>query len=206
MRVLLAALFAIAAAIGVIAILDASVLPGAKPWWFKLAVAAAVPLVLILVTRLFNGRSALAALRRQSLEDFLADLDARGDLLRQSFEATRAFGVEEYADGGPHYFIELVSGQVLCLHGPYLHDHEPIADDPEVQRRRTFPCRRFIVLRRKSQGDVVQLLCEGPVLEPEVMAPPFSRAMWRSGVPRDGQVISDEGYESLKRRLTSNAV
>lgn len=91
-------------------------------------------------------------------------------------------------------------GRVLFLSGQYLYDYEPISDDPELNQPRSFPCTEFTVRKHKTEGYVVDVLCGGSALEPEVMAPPFGEEFLQpNGVPEDGQVISNATYDDLKR-------
>ncbi|MGA0525210.1 hypothetical protein ACO2WH_25480, partial [Escherichia coli] len=78
--------------------------------------------LLLVAVYVFNRPS----LRRKPLAERLAELDAKGLLVRQRFQATRAFAVEAFEDEGPQYYIELSDGRVLYLNGQYLYDSEPI--------------------------------------------------------------------------------
>lgn len=99
--------------------------------------------------------------------------------------------MREFEDEGLHYFLELADGRVLFMSGQYLYDFEPISDDPEMNQPRSFPCSEFTVRRHTKEGYVVDMVCGGTVLEPEVSAPPFEKSDWRGNrVPEDGQVIS----------------
>jgi hypothetical protein len=202
MRVLLAAIFVFAAMLGAVALMERYLPKGPVPWWAKALPATALLVALFLSMFIFNKAGFRPFLRRKSLPERIAELEAKGQLLRQSFEATQAFGVSEFEDEGPHYYIELADGQVLYLNGQYLYDYEPIEDDPELNQPRSFPCTQFEVLRHKIAGYAIHINCGGRVLEPQVMAPPFSRAVVRSGIPEDGEVLQEE-YEGLKQRYTS---
>jgi hypothetical protein len=143
---------------------------------------------------------------RMTGEELVRRLEARGLLLSSDFEARRAFGVEEYADEGSRYFLELVDGQVLHLCGQYLGDYEPISDEPELNRPRRFPCTAFTVRRHKTEGEVVDLVCRGTVIEPEFIAPPLTKRRQRSiGALKDGQVLSDRPYDGLKEEFRGTA-
>ena len=57
--------------------------------------------------------------------------------------------------------------------------------------------------RHKKEGYVVEILCGGTVLEPEVMAASFGKKVWqRNRVPEDGRVITDTTYDQLKWQLS----
>ena len=143
---------------------------------------------------------------RKTPEQLLRRLEARGLLLSSDFEARRAFGVEESADEESRYFLELVDGRVLHLCGQYLCDYETISDDPEMNQPRRFPCTAFTVSRHKTEGDVVDVVCRGTVIEPEFIAPPLTKRGRRSiGALRDGQVLSDRPYDVLKEEIRGTA-
>jgi hypothetical protein len=135
--------------------------------------------------------------------EYIADLESQGQLLRETYHATRAFVVEEFEDEGSHYFIELADGRILYLSGQYLYDFEPISDDPELNQPRRFPCTEFEVLRHKDRGYVIDIHCAGQVLEPELIAPGFTQADWQRGVPEDGDIIDGKAYDALKRERTA---
>ncbi|WP_051327573.1 hypothetical protein [Desulfatibacillum aliphaticivorans] len=138
-----------------------------------------------------------------SVEDYIRDLKEQGLLLIQDYSATRAFEVEEWEDEGVHYYLELTDGGVLFLTGQYLYDYEPTLDDSEINQPRYFPCTEFSVLRHGTEGYVVDIVCRGDVLEPEIVAPPFDFKDFDNDlVPEDGQIISDVSYDELKRQRT----
>lgn len=196
MRILFAAIFVWGSWFGIIGMLDSSCRDQRWPWWTRpLQVLATLGSVLV-AAYVFNR----LGLRRKPLTEHLAELDAKGRLVRQRFQAARAFAVEAFEDEGLHFYIELADGRVLYLNGQYLYDYEPITDDPEFNQARSFPCTEFEVLRHKDAGYVLQIDCAGTVLEPEIMAPPFGRADFRRGMPEDGEIIVDESYERIKRQ------
>lgn len=132
--------------------------------------------------------------------DTIQTLEERGLLESTDYRATRAFQVEEWEDEGVHYFIELEDDSVLYLNGQYLYEYEPIEDDPELNQSRSFPCTEFTVQRHKVEGYVLDLLCRGEVIEPEITAPSFSREDYRWGiVPEDGEILRERGYDEIKR-------
>lgn len=138
---------------------------------------------------------------RKTEEEQVAELEGMGLLQTATFRVRRAFGIEEFEDEGLHYFLELEDGRVLFLSGQYLYDYEPIDDDPELNRTRTFPCTDFIVRRHHHGRYVVDIACQGAALEPEVVAPPFGKKDWRDGrVPEDGAILADVTYDELKRQ------
>jgi hypothetical protein len=127
------------------------------------------------------------------------EMQKQGLLIRENYEATRAFEVGEFEDEGCQYFIELKNGSVLYLCGQYLYEYEPL-DRPERKQSRKFPCTEFTVLRDKRHGWIVDIVCGGTVMEPECEAPPSLTADFGSDeAPGDGDIISDRSYDELKR-------
>ncbi len=203
-RVIAAGIFVFAAAFGLAAAIGALGGFDSFPrWGLGPVVMVATFALLALALWLFNPRGSDPFGRRTS-EEHLRALEQQGLLESTEFRAVRAFGVEEFDDEGLHYFLELIDGRVLVLSGQYLYDGEPIADDPEMNRPRAFPCTAFTLRRHKTEGSVVDIRCGGPVLEPEVMAPAFRmKKDWREvGIPEDGDVIVDTTYDDLKRQWT----
>ena len=136
-------------------------------------------------------------------EKYVRELERNGLVVTADFQAKRAFGVEEFEDEGLHDFLELADGSVLFLSGPYLYDYEPEARATGPAAARRFPCSEFTVRRHRDDGFVVDLLCRGQVLEPELVTAPFGEADFRRGaVPEDGQVFRDRSYEAIKAELT----
>ena len=135
------------------------------------------------------------------VNEFADELQARGLLVYSSYRADRAFRVEALGEDGPHYFLELENNDgVLHLNGVYLYDYEP-----GPQGVRHFPCTEFTVRTHAMEGYVVDLLCGGLVIEPEVEAPPFTEADFAEGrVPADGEILSRVNYdEVLAQRLAA---
>ena len=138
----------------------------------------------------------------KSEEEQIRELEQKGLLVPTDFDAVRAFQVEEFEDEGLHYFIELEGGSVLYLTGQYLYDYEAIEDEEEFHQPKSFPCTRFTVRRHRDEGFVVDILCRGDLLEPESVGPAFQREDYRRGrVSEDGDVITGESFDELKRRI-----
>ena len=170
----------------------------APAWAVGSGIALFMLTLAVLSLWLFNPRGS-DPFGRKTAEEHRRELEQLGLLESTTFRATRAFGVEEFEDEGLHYFLELADGRVLFLSGQYLYDYEPMADNPEMNQARSFPCTEFTVQRHKKEGYVAGILRGGTVLEPEVMAPPFGKKAWRpNGVPEDGQVITGATYDHLK--------
>jgi hypothetical protein len=203
MRVLLAALFVMAGLCAAVVLLS-SLLPERAPAWVIAAVLA--PLFFLLcgvALMLFN-------LPGQRLpgdgERVLRQWEEKGLILSTSYRARRAFQVEEFEDEGSHYFVELDDGSVLYLNGQYLYDYEydPEAPehDPEGEQPRRFPCTEFTVRRHRTEGFVIDLQCGGEILEPELVAPPYTDADAAAGrLHTDGEIITDRTYDALKSEL-----
>jgi hypothetical protein len=137
--------------------------------------------------------------RQAMVNDFADELQAQNLLQSTSFRADRAFRVDESADEGPHYLLELEDGGgILHLSGTYLYDYEPLDGHP-----RHFPCTQFTVRRHAQLGYVVDLICDGLIIEPEVEAPPYSKMDFKSlRVPRDGDILRDMDFDRLLRERT----
>lgn len=137
--------------------------------------------------------------RQALVNDFAAELEAQDLLLSASFHADRAFRVDQLEKEGPHYFLELEDGRVLHLCGAYLYEYEPIDGAP-----RHFPCTQFTVRRHADIGYVVDIICGGLVIEPEVEAPPFAaREFAERRVPEDGAILHNITFDQLLRARTS---
>lgn len=198
MRAILASLFSFTAMLIVVGVISENYPDGHWPWWVMPAPILTLLASLFLSMFLFNKRGLRPNLSGKSLQEQIANLDREGLLSRESFRAVRAFALEEFEDEGSHYYIELEDGRVLYLNGQYLYDFEPISDDPDVNQPRKFPCTEFQVLRHKQEGFVIDIECHGEVLEPELIAPHYTKADWKRGVPADGDIILGRSYEEIK--------
>jgi hypothetical protein len=128
------------------------------------------------------------------VNDYADELEARNLLISKSYRADRAFRVAEFQEGGPHYFLELEDGGILHLCGLYLYDYEP---GPSSLRH--FPCTQFTVRRHAEDGYVVDLICEGIVIEPEAEAPAFSVQDFEANrVPEDGAILHGLSFDQLR--------
>ena len=203
MRVVLAALFAFGSMLATVGVISENYPKGQWPWWASLAAPAAMFAAIFVAMFLFNRIGFRPDLSGKSLAEKIADLEIKGLVSKQHFQAVRAFAVEEFEDEGLHYFIELHGGGVLFLSGQYLYEFEPTSDDPELNQTRQFPCTEFEVLRHRDAGYVLDIRRAGTVIEPEIVAPAFTEADWKRGIPEDGAVIRDKSYELLKRERTA---
>jgi hypothetical protein len=158
--------------------------------------AYACVLILVLAVMLNYPRMP----RRTVVNDFIDELEARNLLVSANFRVDRAFRVDEFDKEGPHYFLELEGGSILHLSGNYLYDYEPIQGYP-----RRFPCTRFAVRRHAEMGYVVDLVCGGVVIEPEVEAPSFSAQHFaQRRVPEDGAILRDISFDQLLLERTTS--
>jgi len=196
-RVVLAGLFIFAGMAGGVVVLSIF-LPHAPVWllsivmmflFFGLTVAALI---------LFNSPGGWRR-KRQDPEVLVKELQAQNLLAIEKFKAKRAFQVEEFEDEGSHYFVELEDGSVLFLSGQYLYEYETLKKRKEVLHPRRFPNTEFVIRRHSAKGYVVDILCNGSVIEPEVVAPAFDTDDFGTNrIPEDGQVIANRTFEQLK--------
>lgn len=198
MRVILAGLFTFISTAAVAGAIGAIYPDDQWPAWATPMIIATLFGTMFGSLFLFNPKGLRPNITGKTLEEQIADLEAEGLIQRDSFTARRAFQVEESEDEGSHYYIELDDGRVLFLSGQYLYDFEEIADDPELNQPRSFPCTAFDVVRHRTEGFVINLDCKGAVLEPEILAPPFGKKDFKEDrVPEDGEVV-DTPYDILK--------
>jgi hypothetical protein len=159
-------------------------------WAMVVFVGLYLPMVFALAYFLFN-----LGVRRPwspTAADIARRLDEQGLLVAEQFRAVRALEVDEFEDEGLSYFLELESGGVLFLSGQYLHDYD-------ARTSRAFPSTEFTVRRHKEKGHVVDIVCGGTVLKPELVATPFHDVDFKDGkVPEDGEIIRDRTYDELK--------
>ena len=136
--------------------------------------------------------------RQPRTSEIALALEKRNLLVYSHFRIERAFRVAELNGEGPHYFLELEDGGILHLSGRYLYSYEP-GDGP----MRFFPCTRFTVRRHAQLGHVVDLLCDGLVIEPEAEAPSYSPQEFARGfVPEDGEILRSITFDQLLEEHT----
>lgn len=138
-------------------------------------------------------------LPRQPRPNEIAEALEKRNLLNYTpYCVERAFRVAEQNGEGPHYFLELESGGILHLSGAYLYNYEP-----GYSSLRHFPCTHFTVRRHAQLGQVVDILCDGIVIEPEAEAPPFPPHEFTRGfVPADGEVLRHASFDQLLEQHT----
>ena len=200
MRLLLAACFVLAMCLGLAGWIASRYPDGLWPWWAGPSIIAVFFGSLVGSLILFNRRGFRSLTPGQINKDYIEELRRKSLLLSESFTARRAFQVQEFEDEGSHYFIELDDRRTLYLNGQYLYDFEPLPSDPEPSQSRKFPCTEFTILRHKSAGYVVDIVCAGKVLEPELVAPPFTEKDRPRETPEDGTVFTEMSYDQLKAK------
>ncbi|MDA8421794.1 MAG: hypothetical protein M0Z89_00475 [Nitrospiraceae bacterium] len=202
MRLLIAALSFLLGLYAISAGLIALLPPGAPEWLTGVGILIGFCLSLVLTNKLVNAQGtnfwSLARAPEPGEQP-----EQEGLLLSTTYQATRAFQVEEFKEEGPHYFIELHDGSVLHMNGLYLAAFEPRRFFEVFDRPRKFPCTEFVVRRDREDGCVVDIQCSGPVLEPEITTPPFDESDFRDAfLPQDGDIITTRTYDELKSALS----
>ena len=177
--------------LGVFGVLGLSLmLPQRYPAWLIASPAVVSLLVFLAIAMvLFNG----SLIGRRLDKDRVRKLEGEGLIVSTAYRARRAFEVEELDEEGLHYFIQLDDRSVLFLSGQYLYNYD------SADQHRTFPFTAFAVRRHRTKGWVVDIVCQGAVLEPELIAPPFdANDFGTDAIPKDGQIITDRSYDRLK--------
>jgi hypothetical protein len=196
-RVVFAGLFVFAGMAGGIIILS-TFLPNAPVWLLSILMMFLFLGLTIAALILFNSPGGWRR-KKQDPEVLVKELQAKNLLAVENFKAKRAFQVEEFEDEGAHYFLELEDGSVLFLSGQYLYEYEPLEKRHELVQPRRFPNTEFAIRRHTVKRYVVDILCSGSVIEPEVMAPPFDTDDFGTNrIPSDGQIFTDRSFEDLK--------
>ena len=192
LRLLAAGLFVFVSTLGLVALLS-WLFPKAPSWPVVPIVVLAFFGIIFAALILFHGKWT----HRRSEEEILAErllLEQSGMLISEPYRALRAFRLEEFEDEGSQYFLELEDHSVLYLSGQFLYEYEPLNEKP-----RRFPCAQFTIRRHKDDGCIVDLLCSGEILEPEITAPPLKvDELERYGSIADGQIIPGKSYDEIK--------
>jgi hypothetical protein len=192
LRLLGAGLFVFAFTVGILG-LASWLFPNAPPWCVIPMVLVAFFGSILAAVVLFHGKFT----SRRSEEEILAyrlQLEQSGMLIAEPYRALRAFQMEEFEDEGSQYFLELENHSVLYLSGQFLYEYEPLNEKP-----RRFPCTQFSIRRHKDDGRIVDLLCSGEILEPEITAPPLEvDELEKYDSIAYGQIIQGKSYDELK--------
>jgi hypothetical protein len=196
-RLLLAGVFVYAGVLGAVVLV--SVVWPNPPFWLIVPVGPIVLFIaVILALIVFN---APGAWRRKRYDPVLHanELEAQGLLAVESYKATRCFQVEEFEDEGSHYFLEIEDRRVLFLSGQYLWSYEPVVKKSEIVELRKFPNTEFVLRRHRAARYVVDILCNGVAMEPELVVPSFSADDFGTDrIPEDGQIFADKTFDQLK--------
>ena len=177
----------------------AALLPESAPSWLTgVSILMGAALSLYLTNKLVNVQGTNFWSLSKSTQS-VEELEQQGLLTSAECSAIRAFQVEELEHEGSHYFIELQDKSVLYLNGRYLHEHEPLEYDDKIVHARDFPCTEFALQRFSDDDTIVGIHCRGPVLEPEIVTPPFSKEDFQDGgAPKDGAIITAYTYDEVK--------
>ena len=179
------------------------------PWWAYLLLVPGYVVPMLLATVLFN-KFPLARLRRLTTEEFVADLDAKGKLEREAHEVGRVLAFDDTGCSSRVYLVESLGKGTLVLHGQYLFSYEPSVvedlEEGEAPEPRTFPTRRFEVLRARGDADIVDFARSGAVIEPEeVPEPAIDLYRELTAWPSDGRLIVAPTFDALRDRLLRRA-
>ena len=203
MRVILAGLFVFGGVLLAVCLLGPA-FDGYPPWHGGILIGLVMGMLFLALVAaaqmLFNWPIDWRK-ERFNQEEYIKDLEDRGLLISTDYQSTRAFELEEYADEGLHYFVELADGTVLYLTGQDLYDYDPIDDDPELNQPRRFPCTQFSLRSHRDQGPYIDIQCRGEVIEPEFVEPHPER-FWERGL-EDGQIITNQTYDEIRAQLIS---
>lgn len=165
-----------------IAVVNLCGIVGKKPWMslaFIGSLAAAWYVCLRISRRPAEVRSTLT-------EEMLQE---EGRLEVTELKARRSFGIEEFEDEGPSYFLELEDGRVLFLSGQYLYN--------------AFPCAHFKLKRDTQYLGIFDVEPLSDFLPPEKIFPPFTtRDCDSDWFPSDGDFLTGT-YDSWKARIAA---
>jgi hypothetical protein len=171
-----------------------SLLPDAPP-----ALGIAVAFALLFSSAPLFNKGLLRKLKGQTRKQYIAELEAKGLLIRQVFESARAFYFDDLNTGCSAYFVDVGDRGVLCLYGQD-YNFEPIDDDKEFNQPRQFPCTQFVVIRKKGDPEILDVILEDKVFEPTVVKRPNYKALSQHNVRlENGELISHVTYDELLR-------
>jgi hypothetical protein len=195
----LSGLFVYVAVMMVVALIGNRMEGADDPWWIIPVIVSAGVVATTLAMFIFNRRFDRPRLLPRSFAEDLREMERAGLLERTMYRAAQAFTVEDPRTGSPRYFVELDDGRVLSLVGDYLFDFEPLDDENGETRPRLFPAECFEILRRKDGGWVIDIRPLGRVFEPELEPDDAARAIRDRDCPGDGEIITDQTYDELRR-------
>ena len=173
---------------------------------FRIVFAMGMALLLILLCKiaffLFNlpiGKQTPQA-PRQTEEEYIQELEEQGLLVSTDFKAIQSFEVPEFEDEGLHYFLKLEDSSVLYLNGQELYGYAP-AEPPEYepgQVSHVFPCTDFTVRRHRDKDFIVDIICRGEALAPDMLESPELEDYFGDNWPRDGEILTGQAFDELK--------
>lgn len=154
------------------------------------------------------ARDWIRALRGISWEDHLAKLEENGEAIREHYEVLGAATLEDLTTSCVLHLLDIGDGRILCLHGQSYYDYEPLSEDeePELNRERTFPTRRFSLLRHKKKNTVLDIFPGTEVFEPELQAEIFDqRKLIDLGITiEDGKIATGIDLEAIARAVAAS--
>ncbi len=91
---------------------------------------------------------------------------------------------------------------MLYLNGQYLYDYKEIDDDPELNRATQFPCTDFTLRRHRDTRFIVDIVCRGTLVEPEIIFTVEQIGLLFQGRElRDGEILSEMTFDALAARF-----
>jgi hypothetical protein len=153
-----------------------------------------------------NAPAWFRGLRGVSWDDYLKQLEANGEAVREEYYATGALTVEELNTSSLVHFVDIGGGRILCLYGQQHFDFEPIEDDPEVNQPRQFPTRDFALLRHVKRNEVLCLFPGSGVFEP-IVCEPIAKPdhLFNLGFKlRDGEIVTGASLKAVERALKAS--
>jgi len=160
-----------------------------------LASALAIAVIGYFLTNLSNWSRSIRGVR---WEDHLEQLEKDGKAIRERCETTRCISIEDFSNSCLAHLIDVGNSRVLCLYGQSYFDFQPIDDDPDVNQPRLFPTKDFLLVRRKSNGEVLALIPGADVFEPVVSGSIAGIEQVLSIRLRDGDIIQNHSFERLE--------
>ena len=100
--------------------------------------------------------------------------------------------------------MELANGEAICLWDKL--PAGPPGFDPQNPKVRTFPCTEFTILRHVT-GFIVEIICGGEVIKPEVFTLPARHGGWNFDLPlpENGEVIPGETFDTVRAKVLKAA-
>jgi hypothetical protein len=175
--------------------------------FWSLAVLVLVSALVLAIVIYFasNAPAWWRRLRGISWEAHLKQLEREGKALREHYQAKRVVTFEDENTGCLVHLLDVGDGRLLCLYGQSYYSFEPTEDDPDVNQPRKFPTKNFSLLRRKNNGEVLELAPGADVLEPTFcggVARP--QKIYDLGVRfEDGKLVPNVSFEAVEEACRS---